>query len=252
MLLYLLNKELEKTPDKARLAQNVITKNQKDMKKHIVKIINIKLVTHDVLRFTVLKPEGYKFIPGQATEVSINTPELKDNKEPFTFTSLNENEHLEFTIKIYESHNGITNALEELKPGDELIIRDAFGSIQYKGEGVFIAGGAGVTPFIAILRQLDAENKIASNKLIFTNKTESDIILKEEFRKILGKSFINTLTDEKKEGYENQAIDVAFLKEKITDFNQHFYICGPPALVGSVSEALVSLGAQADSVVVEG
>jgi ferredoxin-NADP reductase len=41
-----------------------------------------------------------------------------------------------------------------------------FGAIEYKGEGVFIAGGAGVTPFIAILRQLQAENKIANNKLI--------------------------------------------------------------------------------------
>jgi predicted ferric reductase len=43
---------------------------------------------------------------------------------------------------------------------------------------VFIAGGAGVTPFIAILRQLQAENKIANNKLIFT-KTANDIILKK-------------------------------------------------------------------------
>jgi ferredoxin-NADP reductase len=31
---------------------------------------------------------------------------------------------------------------------------------------VFIAGGAGVTPFIAILRQLQADDKIANNKLI--------------------------------------------------------------------------------------
>jgi predicted ferric reductase len=35
-----------------------------------------------------------------------------------------------------------------------------FGAIEYKGEGVFIAGGAGVTPFIAILRQLQADDKL--------------------------------------------------------------------------------------------
>jgi ferredoxin-NADP reductase len=89
-----------------------------------------------------------------------------------------------------------------------------FGAIEYKGEGVFIAGGAGVTPFIAILRQLQAENKIANNKLIFTNKTANDIILKKEFNDMLGKNFINTLTDEQKEGYENRRIDYDFLKEK--------------------------------------
>lgn len=221
------------------------------MKNHIVKIISIELVTHDVKRFKIQKPDGYKFTPGQATEVSINTPALKNEKRPFTFTSLNDNEHLEFTIKIYDSHNGVTKELGKLKHGDELIIRDVWGAIEYKGEGVFIAGGAGITPFIAILRQLHTENKIAGNKLIFTNKTESDIILKQEFDEILGKNFINTLTDEKKEGYENRMIDGAFLKEKIDDFTQHFYVCGPPPFVKAISKALTILGAETDAVVFE-
>ena len=221
------------------------------MKNYIVKIISVEPVTHDVKRFAIQKPEGYKFTPGQATEVSINTLALKNEKRPFTFTSLNDNEHLEFTIKIYDSHNGVTKELGKLKHGDELIIRDVWGAIEYKGEGVFIAGGAGITPFIAILRQLHTENKIASNKLIFTNKTESDIILKQEFDEILGKNFINTLTDEKKEGYENRMIDAAFLKEKIDDFTQHFYVCGPPPFVKAISKALTILGAETDAVVFE-
>ena len=221
------------------------------MKNYIVKIISVEPVTHDVKRFTIQKPKGYKFTPGQATEVSINTPALKNEKRPFTFTSLNDNEHLEFTIKIYDSHNGVTKELGKLKHGDELIIRDVWGAIEYKGEGVFIAGGAGITPFIAIIRQLHTENKIASNKLIFTNKTESDIILKQEFDEILGKNFINTLTDEKKEGYENRMIDAAFLKEKIDDFTQHFYVCGPPPFVKAISKALTILGAETDAVVFE-
>ena len=221
------------------------------MENHIVKIISVEPVTHDVKRFTIQKPEGFTFIPGQATEVSVNTPALKNEKRPFTFTSLNDNKHLEFTIKIYDSHNGVTKELGKLKHGDELIIRDVWGAIEYKGEGVFIAGGAGVTPFIAILRQLQADNKIANNKLIFTNKTEKDIILKKGFNEMLGKNFINTLTDEKKEGYENGRIDYNFLKEKIDNFKQHFYVCGPPPFVTAISEALTQLGAKTDTVVFE-
>jgi ferredoxin-NADP reductase len=221
------------------------------MENHIVKIISVEPVTHDVKRFTIQKPEGFTFIPGQATEVSVNTPALKNEKRPFTFTSLNDNKHLEFTIKIYDSHNGVTAELGKLKHGDELIIRDVWGAIEYKGEGVFIAGGAGITPFIAILRQLQADNKIANNKLIFTNKTEKDIILKKEFNEMLGKNFINTLTDEKKEGYENGRIDYTFLKEKIDNFKQHFYVCGPPPFVTAISEALTQLGAKTDTVVFE-
>ncbi len=221
------------------------------MEYNIVKIITVESVTHDVKRFIVEKPSDYEFSAGQATDVSINTPAFKNEKRPFTFTSLNDNEHLEFTIKIYPSHDGITKELGMLKQGDELIIRDSWGAIKYNGEGVFIAGGAGITPFIAILKQLYENNKIANNKLIFTNKTESDIILKNEFNKMLGENFINTLTHEKKDGYENRRIDNTFLKEKITDFSQHFYVCGPPSFVEAMSDALGSLGAKSEAVVFE-
>ena len=221
------------------------------MEEHVVKIVSVEPVTHDVMRFTVQKPEGYTFVSGQATDVSINTPDLDNEKRPFTFTSLNDNSYLEFVIKIYDNNDGVTKELGKLKQGDELIIHDVWGAIEYKGEGVFIAGGAGITPFIAILRQLQAENKIANNKLIFTNKTENDIILKKEFNDMLGKNFINTLTDEKKEGYENRRIDYTFLKEKIDNFKQHFYVCGPPQFVTAISEALTQLGAKTDEVIFE-
>ena len=59
------------------------------MEEHIVKIFSIEYVTHDVRRYKIEKPAGYSFIPGQATDVSINTPELKNEKRPFTFTCLN-------------------------------------------------------------------------------------------------------------------------------------------------------------------
>ncbi len=124
------------------------------MEEHVVKILSIEEVTHDVKCFRVEKPAGYSFIPGQATDVSINVPALKDEKRSFTFTSLSSLNYLEFTIKIYSDHKGITNELGRLKPGAELIIGDVWGDISFKGEGVFIAGGAGITPFISIFRDL--------------------------------------------------------------------------------------------------
>src|SRR5262245_37404075 len=120
---------------------------------HIVRILSVHDVTHNVRSYKFEKPAGYKFEPGQATEVAINKKGWKEEKRPFTFTSLNERPYLEFTIKSYTDHPGVTNELHSLKPGDELLIHDVWGAIAYKGEGYFIAGGAGITPFIAILRQ---------------------------------------------------------------------------------------------------
>ena|SRR5688572_30845408 len=221
------------------------------MEEHIVKIRSVKNVTHDVLRFTLDKPMGYNFVPGQATEVAINKDEWKEERRPFTFTCLPGDSHLEFTIKTYPSHNGVTNALRQLKPGDELLLHDVWGAISYKGEGVFIAGGAGVTPFIAIFRDLNSKKQIGSNVLIFANKTKADIIDESDFRKMLGGAFINILADEKIEGYGHGMINEEFLKKNVKNFKQQFYVCGPPPMMDAVRGQLNKLGVGENAITVE-
>ena len=137
------------------------------MKEHIVKIKSIEHVTHDVLQIIIEKPAGFNFTPGQATEIAINKEKWQNEGRPFTFTSLPDDDHLEFTIKTYPERKGVTNELLTLKAGDELILRDIFGAIEYKGEGIFIAGGAGVTPFISIFRNLKSKNETGNNKTHF-------------------------------------------------------------------------------------
>lgn len=221
------------------------------MEEHIVKILSIEQLTHDVRRFRIEKPEGYSFIPGQATDVSINTPGLKNEKRPFTFTCLNSDPYLEFTIKIYSSHNGVTNELGKLNAGAELIIRDVWGAISYKGKGVFIAGGAGITPFLSIFRDLSSRNEISGNKLIFANKTKADIILENELSFMLGTSFINILSDEKNDDYFHGMISEDFLKIQLGDLNKKFYVCGPPPMMDAVLKQLANLGVGENSITLE-
>jgi ferredoxin-NADP reductase len=223
----------------------------RNMEEHIVRILNIEQVTHDVKAFRIEKPDGYSFIPGQATEVSINTPELRDEKRPFTFTGLNSAHYLEFTIKIYSQRNGITNALGKLKTGDELIIRDVWGDIAYKGIGAFIAGGAGITPFISILRDIHSKNEISGNVLVFANKTKADIILENEFKNLLGKDFINILSDEKAEGYFHGLINEDFLKANIPGIDRKFYVCGPPPMMNGILKQLANLGVSENSIIMD-
>jgi ferredoxin-NADP reductase len=211
------------------------------MKQHLVKIKSIKHITHDVLQIVTEKPKQYNFTPGQATEVSINKPDWKEKKNPFTFTCLPEDDFLEFSIKTYPEHKGVTNELLKLKKADELILHDVFGAISYKGEGVFIAGGAGITPFISIFRYLHSKNEIGDNKLIFANKKKEDIILSVEFKGLLGKNFINILSNEKAEGYANGQITEDFLKAYINDSTKNVYVCGPPPMMEAILKQLSNL-----------
>ena len=148
-------------------------------KKFIVKILDIENVTHDVKRFKIEKPKGYEFTPGQATEVSINKESWKNKKRAFTFTCLNNEKNLEFSIKIYQ-RGGVTEEIGRAKIGDELEIGEPWGVIHYKNSGVFIAGGAGITPFIAIFRELNRKGKLKGNTLIFSNTTVKDILIKKK------------------------------------------------------------------------
>jgi len=221
------------------------------MEEYIVKILSIEEVTHDVKRFRFEKPEGYVFTPGQATDVSINLPDLKEEKRPFTFTCLNSVEYLEFTIKIYTDHNGITNELGKLKPGAELIIRDVWGDIAYKGIGMFIAGGAGITPFISILRDLEQKHLVDGNILIFANKTHKDIILERELSHLLGKSFVNILSGENIAGYAHGFITGEFLKNYISPGTKKFYLCGPPPMMEAIINQLSNIGISEDQITME-
>lgn len=218
---------------------------------HILRILSISQVTHDVRCIRVEKPYGYIFLPGQAAEVAINKEDWMFEKRPFTFTCLNDDPYLEFTIKCYSDHDGVTNQVSLLKAGDELIIDEPWGAITYKGQGCFIAGGAGITPFIAILRQLYKEGKAAGNKLFFSNKTAQDIIYEQELKQILGNDAIFIVTEKDKSNYPHDFIDETFLNIHVNSFEEQFYICGPDAMIKSISDILIRKGADPNAVIFE-
>lgn len=221
------------------------------MEKHIVRVLNTRLVTHNVKQFDIEKPVGYTFIPGQATDVSLNRPGLEDDLHPFTFTSLNEWENLQFTIKIYTDHDGMTNKLQNVNAGDELILHEVFGAINYKGPGLFVAGGAGVTPFIAILRQLHQDGKLNTCKLLFANKSADDIILKDEFRSMLGNNFINILDKSNDPKFLEGHIDKELLRKYAPEDVKYYYVCGPDKFVEDMVKFLTELGKDKSQIVIE-
>jgi ferredoxin-NADP reductase len=209
------------------------------------------MLSPDVIHIITDKPAGYHFVPGQATDVALNERGKEKETRPFTFTGLATSGTLEFMIKCYDSHNGVKKEMRRRKPGDRLIIGDAWGAISFKGNGVFIAGGAGLTPFVAILRQLNAENHVAGNTLFFANRKKEDIFLEEELRAMKGLKCVFILSDEEAEGYHHGRIDKEFLAAHVDNFGQQFYICGPESFTSDITHALETLGAKPDQVIFE-
>lgn len=111
-------------------------------------------LTPDTNRYVFNKPAGLEFEAGQATELTLMKDGWRDEARPFTFTSLPDGDAIEFVIKSYPDHDGVTEQLLKLEVGDTVEIDAPFGAISDHGPGVFIAAGAGITPFIPILRSM--------------------------------------------------------------------------------------------------
>lgn len=215
------------------------------------RLLQSEIITHDVKRFVVARPQGFDFEPGQGVELAIDLPDWRDAGRPFTPTSLPGDGVLEFTIKRYPSHEGVTDALHKLKPGTPVTLSKPFGTLRYRAPGVFIAAGAGLTPMIAILRERARLKELAGQTLLFSNKTPADVMLERELRVLLGERCFFTCTRECGPGYRRGRIDRDFLARHLDDFGQAFYVCGPPSFVKDIRHHLADLGASADAVVVD-
>lgn len=216
-----------------------------------VSILSIEPLTGDVMRYRTTKPDNYSFTPGQATEVAIDKDGWRDEKRPFTFTSLTNEDTLEFTIKSYRDHEGVTKELQTLVTGDELIIDEPWGTIQFKGNGTFIAGGAGITPFLAIFKDLEKRGELIGNSLLFGNNTRDDIIAQDLLSTMPELEVLHILSDENTKGYAHGFIDKAILSANLMDVSGNIYVCGPPPMMDSVMDDLKDLGADPDALIFE-
>ncbi len=211
---------------------------------------HIEPVTRDTHRLVFDRPEGFDFKPGQATTLAVQRDGWRGEQRPFTMTSQPEDRRLEFIIKSYPDHDGVTAQIATLKPGEQVAVTDPEGAITDQGPGTFIAGGAGVTPFIAILRRRARKGELRDCHLMFSNQTERDIILRDEWEAMDALETTFVVTDDPESDQPKGPIDRGFLEGRI-DTGGRFYLCGPEAMVNDVRDALKSLGVKEDRIVTE-
>jgi NAD(P)H-flavin reductase len=118
----------------------------------------------------------------------------------------------------------------------------------------FISGGLGITPNMAILRQLIHENwtKKKSIVFIYSIRTESDFVFKDELNS-LRKTHpeVNLIVQKTREGTQFSRINLQFFHDR---FNleviraSRYFICGPRIFTQEIIETLTQLGAPRSSI----
>jgi len=109
-------------------------------------------------------------------------------------------------------------------------------------EYVFIAGGIGITPFRAILKELEHEGKSIKVTLLYSNR-DQNIVYKEELENLAK----NNPSFKIHYIFSPEHIDEAKIKDLISDLKKPlFYVSGPEPMVDAIGELLKKMGVAED------
>lgn len=165
----------------------------------------------------------------------------------------------ELVVKTYfpdENQPGgaMSNILDCMPIGEEIEIRGPTGEIQYSGNGKFviegkdkvfqhitlILGGSGITPgYQLIARILETEGDDTHIAVVDANKSEEDILLKDELEKLQkehsGQFRIEHVLSHPSENWEGKKghVNADVIKEVGYEPGKGSvaFLCGPPAMI---------------------
>ena len=150
---------------------------------------------------------------------------------------------------------------EEARPGDMLEVRGPIGGyfVWEPGSGgplLLAAGGSGVVPLRAIVRERSRAGSSVPVRLLYSSRSWEDVIYSTEFGLPPGGvEVIYTLTRSQPRMWQGYArrVDDTMLAEVAWPASERplAYVCGPTSFVESVASGLVGLGYPAGRVKTE-
>ena len=147
--------------------------------------------------------------------------------------------------------------LQELSPGDELQVEEPKGSFLLPEDTsqpyVFVAGGIGITVFRSMLRYVADTGGPYEILLLYSNRDRESAAFLDELAEleaqIAGLRVVLTMTDDDAWEGEHRRIDEPFLRDYVGDLARfHYFVAGPPGMVGGVGETLEAAGVPEDLV----
>lgn len=210
-----------------------------------------------------LKGEVIEFKPGQfffITLPNIPYPDPKNGRRHFSIVnSPDEKGILEFATRIREE-SAFKKYLYELPLNSEVEVGPFSGKFVLPEDPtkdyVFIAGGIGITPFISMLRYIQAEKLPHRITLIYSNRDQRSTAFLEELQKMERNNpnlkLVLTMTEDPDWKGENSMINKSLIEKYLNPQTSYtFYIAGPPPMVTAVDEVLKQAGVVQEAIIKE-
>ena len=203
---------------------------------------------------------GLQFEAGQFVWLNLGHSPFSLHENPFSISSTPGCEAgIQFVIK---QVGDFTNRIGEVEPGTTAYLDGPHGNLTLKGRSgkgiALIAGGVGVAPLLSIAGQLDKDNDPRPLVLLYGNRLADQIVYDGKLKLLAGKDNrdVRLVLSEPEPGWGGLTgmIDRATLDEVFgfDDAAQWLYlVCGPPAMLDAVENALMARGVPASQIVSE-
>ncbi|MFC1721232.1 ferredoxin--NADP reductase [Patescibacteria group bacterium] len=219
------------------------------MEKEIYIVDKIIEEAKDVKTLCFVPESGEKmvFTAGQFLRVDLVDNLHNLSNKPYSISSTPKDSFLSISVKKIGAFSG---ALHALKVGDKVEISGPFGSMATEDtmeKMVFIAGGIGIAPFKAMIKDLYERGETDKEiYLFYSNKTKEDIAFLEQLKKMeeewSGLRVVYILTQEKEkmdEVYEYSRLDAQMLKKYVHALGApNYFLCGSVPFVTEISKIL--------------
>ncbi|HUH07135.1 MAG TPA: ferredoxin reductase family protein [Egibacteraceae bacterium] len=217
------------------------------VRRHAYRVARISPVAGDVNQLALAPVDDpIRFAPGQFVFISIDDDAVTREAHPFSITSGPSDTELRLVIKAL---GDFTSGLASVLPGAPVVIEGPYGGFWHEGEDlrrqVWIAGGIGVTPFLAMARSLDlGEHEV---DLYYCAQDTGSMVFLDELQELAaGEGGLRLFTVPFDSDGFLTGERVAATSDDLP--SRHVFLCGPSPMMDALIPQLVAAGASRERI----
>lgn len=222
---------------------------------HTASVADIIVETPRVKSLVLNLPDWPGHKAGQHVDVRLTAEDGYQAQRSYSIASAPEASQVMLTVERIEDGEVSPYLTQNLQVGDKFELRGPIGgyfvwTATLDGPLFLVGGGSGIVPLMAMLRHRAASKASAPATLLYSSRSQDDIIYRQELDHLAAQdktvTIVHTLTRGQPAGWTGFAGRINRDMLADTGFpvghKPHAFICGPTPFVEAAAKALSDLG----------
>lgn len=229
------------------------------------RLIARETVADRTLACVIERPAGFTFRAGQYVDVTLPDPPFDDllgSTRSLSLASAPHDPHLQVLMRLRDS--AFKRAIAEMPLGSSVLVEGPADDLSIDTEGtrplVFLAGGVGIAPFLAALREAAHAGRGLPATLFYSNRRPEDAAFLRELcelaRRVPEFRCVPTMTRvaESPAGWagETERLGVPLLERYLPSLRgPRYYLCGSTTFISALCQKIERAGVPSTDVRIE-